>query len=670
MQFIKNGPDIPERLLQEHEEGKVVLFCGAGISFSAGLPDFKNLVEGLYEDFNLTSGSIQKKALRKGQYDIAVNLLENNVQGGRGAVREKLAEKLKPDLDRRNATKTHEALLTLARSRKGETRLITTNFDRLFETVIDKGSGKYASIRRCEAPLLPVPKSRWQGLTYLHGLLPKNPSPTNMDHLVISSGDFGLAYLNERWASRFVSELFRNYTICFVGYSISDPVLRYMMDALAADRLLGEHSPEMYAFHSYPKGKEEEVRKEWEAKNVTPILYKEHNRHQHLHKTLWKWADDHRDGALSKKQIVAAYAGLQPGQSTKQDDYVGRMLWALSDKEGLPAKRFAEHNPAPSLDWLEHIGKEIFESKDLSRFGVIPDSAPDPNLSFSLISRPAHYSLTPRMSLAGWPFECTQWDKRMGYLAQWLVRHLNNPELLLWVVNQGGRLHDEFTKMIKENLSRITSTPMRKLWQLAIIGRLRSLVVASDFRYWSRRLRNEGLTTALRLDFKRTLIPIAMINPHFPEHEETQNIEDKGDQKVSDLVYWGIQLSSVNVHKTLEDLNGDPMWKQALPELLPDITGLLEETLMLMKELDGASDKSDRSHWYRPSIDENGENRHHKDWTALIALARDAWVAVHENDPEQAGEIARMWMKIPFPVFKRLAFFAIAQMVKRYVDPE
>ena len=38
---------------------------------------------------------------------------------------------------------------------------------------------------------------------------------------------------------------------------------------------------------------------------------------------------------------------------TKQDDFVGRMLWALSDPGGLPAKRFAEMNPVPSLDWLE-----------------------------------------------------------------------------------------------------------------------------------------------------------------------------------------------------------------------------------------------------------------------------------------------------------------------------
>ena len=92
---------------------------------------------------------------------------------------------------------------------------------------------------------------------YLHGLLPEDPASSNLDNLVVSSGDFGLAYLTERWAARFVSELLRNFVVCFVGYSIDDPVLRYMMDALAADRLLGESPPEMFAFGSHSKGQEE-----------------------------------------------------------------------------------------------------------------------------------------------------------------------------------------------------------------------------------------------------------------------------------------------------------------------------------------------------------------------------------------------------------------------------
>lgn len=40
MQFVRHGPDIPERLLQAHEDGRVAFFCGAGISYPARLPGF------------------------------------------------------------------------------------------------------------------------------------------------------------------------------------------------------------------------------------------------------------------------------------------------------------------------------------------------------------------------------------------------------------------------------------------------------------------------------------------------------------------------------------------------------------------------------------------------------------------------------------------------------
>lgn len=37
MQFVKNEPDVPERLLQAQEEGSVIFFFGAGISYPACL---------------------------------------------------------------------------------------------------------------------------------------------------------------------------------------------------------------------------------------------------------------------------------------------------------------------------------------------------------------------------------------------------------------------------------------------------------------------------------------------------------------------------------------------------------------------------------------------------------------------------------------------------------
>ena len=242
--FVTNGPDIPERLLQAHEEGRVVLFCGAGISYPARLPSFSGLVTSIYKELGVAPNAVQQAAIKASQFDTAMGLLEADIVGGREIVRRALARVLTPDLTGHGATATHEALLILGRNRSARLRLVTTNFDRLFEEVI---ISKSLVAERFKAPLLPVPKNRWDGLVYLHGLLsePSTLTASELDRLVVSSGDFGLAYLTERWAARFVSELFRNYTVCFIGYSINDPVLRYMMDALAADRLLGESPPEM-----------------------------------------------------------------------------------------------------------------------------------------------------------------------------------------------------------------------------------------------------------------------------------------------------------------------------------------------------------------------------------------------------------------------------------------
>ncbi len=389
MQFITNGPDIPDALLEAHEDGHVAFFCGAGISNSARLPGFAGLVKRLYAALGVTPNPVQQAAIKAGQFDTAIGLLEADIVGGRETVRRAIAGILTPDLSAPNATGTHGALLTLAKCRKGQTRLITTNFDRLFEEVI---AAKTLPIERFKAPLLPVPKNRWDGLVYLHGLLGASPTASELDRLAVSSGDFGLAYLTERWAARFVSELFRNFTVCFVGYSINDSGLRYMMDALAADRLLGESPPEMFAFGSYSKGKEEERANEWRAKNVTPILYREHNRHAYLHRTLRAWAETYRDGVNGKERIVVAHALARPSVSTRQDDFVGRMLWALSARNELPARRFAEFNPVPSLDWLlDAFVADSYGHTDLGRIGVASHDKDAPKLRFSLIDRKVRF---------------------------------------------------------------------------------------------------------------------------------------------------------------------------------------------------------------------------------------------------------------------------------------
>ncbi|HNC61931.1 MAG TPA: SIR2 family protein [Rhodocyclaceae bacterium] len=684
MQFVTNGPEIPDALLQAHEEGRVVFFCGAGISCPAGLPGFKGLVEQIYRLNGTAPSDIEREASNRGQFDATLDLLERRLPGQRLAVRRALAQVLKPKLRRNGATDTQAALLRLARSREGALRLVTTNFDRIFHAAA-KRTGQ--AFQAYAAPMLPIPKnSRWNGLVYLHGLLPEYADDTVLNRLVVSSGDFGLAYLTERWAARFVSELFRNYVVCFVGYSINDPVLRYMMDALAADRMLGEVTPQAWALGDCEPGQEHRKTIEWEAKGVTPVLYNVpagSYDHSALHQTLHAWAEIYRDGVQGKEAIVVKHALARPQDSTRQDDFVGRMLWALSDKSGLPAKRFADFNPAPSLDWLlEPFAHERFGYGDLPRFGVPPHDEVDTKLRFSLIRRPAPYDRASPILLASGGVTGSQWDDVMFHLARWVVRHLDDPRLVIWIAERGGQLHDRWPWLIENELDRFDSLErggktselneislhapkaipgplMRTLWRLLLSDRVKSPWRDPDLYRWQGRLKREGLTTTLRLELRELLAPKVVLKKPFRWGDDDSSSAEE-PTRIKQLVDWELVLAADHVHSTLRDLD-DERWTSALPLLLEDFQQLLRDALDLLRELGEADDRSDCSHWDLPSITPHWQNRGFRDWVSLIELMRDAWLAVCATDRTRATRIAQNWFEFPYPTFKRLGLFAASQ---------
>lgn len=681
MQFITNGPDIPDALLQAHEEGRVVFFCGAGISYPAGLPGFEGLVEEIYRLNGTTRSEIENEAFKRWQFDSTLDLLERRLPGQRLAVRHALARALKPKIRRKGATDPQAALLRLARNREGALRLVTTNFDRIFH-VAAKRTGQ--AFQAYTAPMLPLPKnSRWNGLVYLHGLLPDKADDTALNRLVLTSGDFGLAYLTERWAARFVSELFRNYVVCFVGYSINDPVMRYMMDALAADRMLGESTQQVWALGNCEPGQEHRKTIEWEAKGVTPILYTVpagSDDHSALYQTLQNWADTYRDGVQGKEAIVVNHALARPQNSTPQDDFVGRMLWALSDKSGLPAKRFADFNPVPSLDWLlESFGKEGFGCNDLARFDVPPHEHVDTKLSFSLIRRPASYDCAPPMLLVSGGVIDSKWDDVMFQLARWLVRHLNDPRLIIWIAEHGGHLHERLAWLIESELDRLASlerdgktselddirlhapkaipSPLiRTLWRLLLSGRVKASWHDTDLYRWQDRLRFEGLTTTLRLELRELLAPKVVLKKPFRWSDDESSTTQE-PTRIKQLVDWELELAASHVHSTLRDLVDEP-WRSVLPQLFDDFQQLLHDALDLSHELGGADNRSDHSYWDLPSISPHWQNRGFHDWVSLIELLRDAWQMILSTDSVRAIRIAQTWFELPYPTFKRLALFA------------
>ena len=110
MRFIKGGPEVPDRLVEFHEDGKVVFFCGAGISYPAGLPGFEGLTRRLFEDLGEDLNSTETAAFEEKRFDVAIDLLERRIRK-RPIVREKIQTILTPpNLANPISTNTHKAV--------------------------------------------------------------------------------------------------------------------------------------------------------------------------------------------------------------------------------------------------------------------------------------------------------------------------------------------------------------------------------------------------------------------------------------------------------------------------------------------------------------------------------------------------------------------------------
>jgi hypothetical protein len=672
MQFINGGPAVPNSLLQAHEEGRVVFFSGAGISYNVGLPGFEQLVKDLISSLGYDPSAIIESALTQKRFDTAIDLLETTHAGGRPAVRTALWYALQPDFSKPDALNTHWSLLALARLSKTQCRLVTTNFDLAFEEVMKRDG---LSLERDIAPFLPVPKaSRWRSLVYLHGRLPEHSTDLEgLNRLVVSSADFGTAYLTERWAARFVSELFRKYQICFVGYSIDDPVLRYMLDALAADRRSGEQVNPAYAFAPYEPAHLEEQELIWRSKQVTPIMYQtqaDGRDHSKLHETLLEWAKLHSEGSMGKKRIVSTYAASMPTRSTTDDDFESRLMWALTDRSGEAASFFARFDPLPPLDWLKVFSRNQFKEEDLPRFGIhaFPGK---PLPDYSLISRPAPY----RNAIVGlFRSEC-HWDNTMSSIARWLLRHLGNVELLLYF-DKGPPLAPQLRYFLGERLAEIDQhladqdqkwiddqrqmspnaipgDKLRSYWRLLLEKTSPLDDSVQRWDRWLKSLRYLGLVQSVRAGFLRLLEPVPKFVKSLVWYSDSElPIHDE------DSIYCEFEIP----HLRNQVVTGgyDPAFQNALPGLVSELEALIDTTLGLMEEIH-ETNGDDNSFWTLPSIEAHFQNHVHDHWTFLIELLRDAWLAIQKDSPERAAVIGQRWFEKKFATYKRLAMFSAAK---------
>lgn len=636
MKWVRGGPDLPEELLQLLEDGRLVLFCGAGVSYPAGLPGFRGLVERVYQQTHEVKSELEQAEFERLNFDRVLGLLESRIgyQTVRRAVLDSL--RLAPEAD----VATHRSLLALATTREGVCRLVTTNFDQGFEIARSTG------IVIDTAPKLPVPKvGVWNSVVHLHGRI-SDADPDGRS-LVLTSADFGAAYLTERWASRFLSELFRRFTVLFVGYSVEDPVVRYMMDAFAADRALGEGVGKAFVLAGCAEGDGEKEARAWQAKGVTPLLYHSRDNHAALHQTLSKWAECHSRGLLGKESIIQEHANKIPTKPFDQDPVVSQVVWALREESGHVASVFARLDPAPPVEWFD-----VFEEQGLLSLSCTPSAAGD-NRGWAV----------PLVDAGGRTTSAPGLNPITRALGEWLIRHLDKPAVLDWVLRSGSVLHPEFRWIIRRRLAENPnmSAALRQLWRvLASEAELvRSNVHGFSFDLhgplssgeWDLQLR-QGVVDALS--------PVLELRPSI--HRVMFPDDPRDDEAISHFAEVEVVPRCRDSARLLIDaISRSAQRQQVLSDLADDVTSLLKQVMLLCEMMQKAGPLWDWSYSDQPSISPHSQNSGLREWTVLLELCRDAWTALRHTDALRARRLVERWRTLPYPVFRRLCLFAMVE---------
>ena len=217
-----------------YNNGNLVLFCGAGISYDAGIPTWNKLLEELLEKAisemneqqvlnnelaDLFQNKIKVSPLILGKY-LKMGL-ENNFTT---IVRDILYQ------DCNKKSKTIDEIVELSRARRNRKTLkaiITFNFDDLIEEKMKSEKIDYKTIfkegERFEDNEIPI--------YHPHGFLPRNIKLTKDNEIVFSEDTYHTQFIDPfSWGNLVQLNYLNNNTCLFVGISLTDPNMRRLLD--------------------------------------------------------------------------------------------------------------------------------------------------------------------------------------------------------------------------------------------------------------------------------------------------------------------------------------------------------------------------------------------------------------------------------------------------------
>lgn len=614
MRFVDGGPDIPNELIVAQEKGESLFVCGAGVSRTAGLPLFGALVEKVYG--RLGESWVHHPAEREGmvlggelfgQYDRVLRCLERRLAASesprsrnmkariRAAVRDELAPSDEADLS------NHLALLTLSRDNQGVSRLLTTNFDTLFERAWLR---EHANLAASHAGMaLPRPMtSGFSGVLHLHGRLADALVQTIETDLVLTSAEFGDAYLRSGWASRYVYDLARTHTLVLVGYQADDPPMRYLLEVLEADRELYPDLRKVYAFGEYSVDNSEIKEALWRAKGVEPILYHvDNNDHSRLYTTLSEWKGYQDDPTAWRRERLRGLFEEYPHPSS--EEAIARCTGLLD--RGDASQLLGELSPEAA--WLQILTER----------GLLKHPLPD----------------------------------------VWIAARINDSEMIRACA--GLLPFDEQTrwrvKLALDGASDELTDIRKQAWRLMLgqpTPRTSSRADGSWYDWLP--LIHKGQTGFQARDLIADILTprVKIGKPLWWPDEVEQSPE---------ALY---KLANVDMEPADHPSPSEIL--EAWPDTVGDSLALFRTLdRSLTNALEQASDLGKTGDWDAPSRDvpsvaKHVQNQHRGGFRPIVSALADLWGRVAKHDAGNARQLIRHWLESRFVLLRRLYLFALA----------
>lgn len=608
MRFLAYGPSIPDDLLLARDQGRVIFFCGAGVSRAyAKLPDFFGLankvIKRLVIDDNDPSFKLMQEAGKiEGNVGIPGVISADSIFGylerdfTKRDIEEAVASALKPKAD--CDLTAHEILLDLATTPEGNVQLVTTNFDRLF----DKCGRK---LQVWQPPRLPNPSmpEEINGIIYLHGRSTPKYTAAEDGGFVLSSSDFGRAYLSDGWATNFIRGIFQNYVVVFVGYSADDPPVRYLLEAL---HKTSGNKINAYAFQS---GDHADAVTRWEHKGVDAIPYSPDAGHKALWDSLEAWAERARDPDAWVTKVINA---CQNGPTMLQPHERGQVAHIISTYEG--AKKFSEAEVVPPAEWLCVFDKYRRFARPDHPIILAMNKEPyvDPFDLYGLDSDPRPSKSDPAENYAQREIPSTAWDAfeinyldkvaihdnnltafrgyrtnhlppmlpRMEKLGKWLANVCNQPAAVWWAAHQSS-LNQHIQRLIffaLKQSDRQIDRDIRYAWRQLFEAWKHVEDLNWEWHSLQSVINKDGWSGAIVRRFSEVLRPHLSVNR--PSRNTPNLFATKTTQKNKNSLLW------VDVQYPLmsETIDVPDKWRPAVVKALRQN---LELALALEQEVDG-----------------------------------------------------------------------------------